>query len=406
MKKRISALMLGLLLASIVCAQNADTITNSSILKMVKAKLSDELIIDVIRSSPVQFELSENSLKNLSEQNVSQKIINVMKTAGGYREASMPDIFTSQQKVAPGEPEPLPVAPPSSPPVKKMPDSDNGNMALGYVVPIKNLITFYEKEFESLTATMEGWDKRINSLTDASNRIMEQIVQTGNQLTEKKNVDSKSFSGEILELKKQLNGYRENYRKAKENLLEEGENITKEMEKISSEKLQAVGNVYNSVSQDIKSADADPSVNPVSVAVTLKDLEVNKSASAYISPVHEMLVWQMNEIRETREVIKKWNVKVKEVMAADNELSRQLDPLRSKLGEYQSDTKKYKVEIAALKKQISGVEKERKNLKGRMEDDSKELASYLKQSRAEIQKTLEERFSDIIENINYSFGEN
>jgi len=406
MKKRISALMLGLLLASIVCAQNADTITNSSILKMVKAKLSDELIIDVIRSSPVQFELSENSLKNLSEQNVSQKIINVMKTAGGYREASMPDIFTSQQKVAPGEPEPLPVAPPSSPPVKKMPDSDNGNMALGYVVPIKNLITFYEKEFESLTATMEGWDKRINSLTDASNRIMEQIVQTGNQLTEKKNVDSKSFSGEILELKKQLNGYRENYRKAKENLLEEGENITKEMEKISSEKLQAVGNVYNSVSQDIKSADADPSVNPVSVAVTLKDLEVNKSASAYISPVHEMLVWQMNEIRETREVIKKWNVKVKEVMAADNELSRQLDPLRSKLGEYQSDTKKYKVEIAALKKQISGVEKERKNLKGRMEDDSKELAGYLKQSRAEIQKTLEERFSDIIENINYSFGEN
>lgn len=406
MKERISALMLGLFLASIVCAQNADTITNSSILKMVKAKLSDELIIDVIQSSPVQFELSENSLKNLSEQNVSQKIINVMKTAGGYREASMPDNFTSQQKVVPGEPEPVPVAPPSSPPVKEMPDSDNENIALGYVAPIKNLITFYEKEFESLTTTMEGWDKRINSLTDASNRIMEQIVQTGNQLTEKKNVDSKSFSGEILELKKQLNGYRENYRKAKENLLEEGEEITKEMEKISSEKLQAVGSVYNSVSQDIKSADADPSVNPVSVAVTLKDLEVNKSESAYISPVLEMLVWQMNEIRETREVIKKWNVKVKEVMAADNELSRQLDPLKSKLGEYQSDTKKYKGEIAALKKQISGVEKERKNLKGRMEDDSKELASYLKQSRAEIQKTLEERFSDIIENINYSFGEN
>jgi predicted nucleic acid-binding Zn-ribbon protein len=405
MKKRISALTLGLCIASIICAQNADTLTNSSIIKMVKAKLSDELIIEVIGSSPVQFELSENSLKYLSEQNVPQKIIDVMKKAGGYRDPSKSNIFTSQQKVVPVEPEPVPVVQPSGPPVKEIPAPDDENSALGYVAPMKNLITFYEKEFENLTATMAGWDKRINSLTDASDRILDQIDQTGNKLTEKKNVDSKSFSPEILDLKKQLTVYRENYRKAQESLLEEGENITKEMEKISSGKIQAVGNVYNDVSQDIKSADADPSVNPVSVAVTLKDLEVNKSASAYISPVHEMLVWQMNEIRETREVIKKWNVKVKEVIAADNELSRQLDPLKSKLGEYQSDTKKYKVEIAALKKQISGVEKERKNLKGRMEDDSKELAGYLKQSRAEIQKTLEERFSDIIENINYSFGE-
>jgi hypothetical protein len=45
---------------------------------MVKAKLSDELSTDVIQSSLVQFEQA-NSLKNLSEQNVSQKIINVMK---------------------------------------------------------------------------------------------------------------------------------------------------------------------------------------------------------------------------------------------------------------------------------------------------------------------------------------
>jgi chromosome segregation ATPase len=287
-----------------------------------------------------------------------------------------------------------------------LPGPVEDNVALGYVTSLKNLITFHEKEFETLTATMAKWDNEINALTNASNRILDQIDQAGNELREKKNLDSKSFSGEIIEMKKQLNGYRENYRKSKEDLLEKGDKIVKEVEKISSTKIKAAGDIYNDVSQDIRSTRADPSADPVSVTVNQKDLTVNGNISEYISPSLEMLVWHTNEIKGTCELIKRWNIKVREVMASGRELNSQLVPLKSKLDEYQSDTKKYKEEISSLKKQISGLEKEMKNLAGQMEDDSKELAGYVKQARAEVQKSLEQRFTDIIENINYSFREN
>ena len=411
MKKRISALITGLFIVSIVCAQNADTLTNSSIIKMVKAKLSEELIIDVVRSSPVQFDLSQNSMKNLSEQNVSQKIIDAMKVADEYQNASTANLSTLPQIAAIREP----VEKKGEKPAEAGRLSEQGgnemtalneSVALGYVTPIRDLIIFHETEFESLNSTMSEWDKKINDLTDAVNRLRDEIKRVENDLREKKNADSKSYSSGILELKKKLNGYRENYRTAREDLLEEGERIAKEMEKISSEQIQALGNAYNDISQDIKSAKADPSANPVSAPVNPNDLRINDNTSVLISPSTEMLVWRKNEIKETAEVIKKWNVKVKEAVANDKELSRQLEPLKSKLVEYQSDTKKYKSEITALKKQISGVEKERKNLAGRMEDDSRELAGYIKQARTDLQKTLDQRFSDIIENINYSFQEN
>ena len=418
MKKRVSALIFGLFMVIIVYGQNTDTLTNNSIIKMVKAKLSDELIIDVIKSSPVQFDLSENSTKNLSEQNVSQTIIDAMKIAGGVQNASSANLFASSQKTTikePVEKKPVitekPLQVPPDPVVQKesineVADPVNEGLALGYVIPVKDLITFHEKEFESLKSAMTEWDKKISDLKDSEKRLRTQLTMAENDLMGKKNADSKSYSSTILELKKELIGYRENYGKAKEKFREEGESIAKEMEKISSERTQAAGNAYNDVSQNIKSAKADPSANPVSVPVNPKDLKISDNTSIYISPSTEMLVWHMNKIKETSLVIEKWNVKVKEVVAADKELSRQLDPLKSKLEEYQSDTKKYKGEIASLKKQISGVEKERKNLAGRMEDDSKELANYIKQAKAEIQKTLEQRFTDIIENINYSFQEN
>ncbi len=40
-----------------------------------------------------------------------------------------------------------------------------------------------------------------------------------------------------------------------------------------------------------------------------------------------------------------------------------------------------------------------------MENDSKELADYLKKNCLEIQNSVKERFEDIIGNINYSYQE-
>ncbi|MBE0666462.1 MAG: hypothetical protein IH593_02200, partial [Bacteroidales bacterium] len=44
MKKYLSLILTGLLMAVVVNAQNADTLTNNSVIKLSKAKLSDKLI--------------------------------------------------------------------------------------------------------------------------------------------------------------------------------------------------------------------------------------------------------------------------------------------------------------------------------------------------------------------------
>jgi hypothetical protein len=71
MKKHISLILTGLLIAVMVNAQTPETLTNSSVIKMSKANLSDELITDMIQNSPVKFDLSESALKKLAGEGVS-----------------------------------------------------------------------------------------------------------------------------------------------------------------------------------------------------------------------------------------------------------------------------------------------------------------------------------------------
>lgn len=413
MGRKIFAIISGLFLAGLVCAQNADTLTNNSIMKMVKAKLSDELVIEVIQSSPVRFDFAESSMTILKEQNVSQTIIEAMKKASGFTNEATPDLLAKPENKTPSVAIPAPpsqekpvTAEPAVAPAVKSAEPAAEEVAIGYAAPLKNLITFHEAQFDELVSAIEKWDKKINALTDTKKRAWGLVTQTGDLLTEKKNADAKGFSSEIIDLKKKLNGYREDYKKTKDDMMKGGETIVKEIENFNSQKIKAAGNAYSDASQEIKSADNDPSTSPVTVSVTPKSLQMGDKTNSYLSPLQEMLVWHRNMITEIEKVIKKWNEKVKETYASDKELSLQLEPLKSKLDSYQSDTKKYKTEIAALKKQISVVEKGRKNLRGKMDDDSRELAGYIKDVKADIQKTLEQRSADIIENINYSFREN
>jgi len=78
--RRALLLIISLFFALSLHAQSSDTLTNSTILRMAKAQLADELIIDVIQSSIVQFDLSEKQLKSLRE-NVSDPVIEAMKEA-------------------------------------------------------------------------------------------------------------------------------------------------------------------------------------------------------------------------------------------------------------------------------------------------------------------------------------
>jgi len=85
--------------------------------------------------------------------------------------------------------------------------------------------------------------------------------------------------------------------------------------------------------------------------------------------------------------------------------NRFLKLLEQKVKDLSSNAKQNKSEISTLRKQVSEIEKSRKKLADKMKDDAKELASYLKQMSQKNQDAVEERFTDIIENITYCFQE-
>jgi uncharacterized coiled-coil DUF342 family protein len=400
MKRRLSVIITGLLIVSFIQAQTGETLTNSAIIKMVKAKLSNELIIDVIQSSTVLFDLNENAIKNLESENVTPQVIEAMKMARDAQ-ASEKNVTGVAPVLKTDKASAIPAAVKQKYEVQPTQVLD----ALNYVAPIKELVTYYQKEIKLLDGTITDWDTKIRNDLKEVNEINEQIIQLVSDLQEKKNADSKAYSSEILAMKKKLSEYRVNYKQLKTKLLTDGQNITKKLTDMSSEKARSIGKEYDEVSQLVKSANTDPGTGENAVPITFTGVNINDNTTYYIAPATEMLIWHQNEIDELQNLVKKWNPRVKEIIQKDAELKTKLQPVISKLDEYKANAKKYKTEIASLKKQRDGIEKERKQLAGQMENDSKELADYLKKISTEIQNSVKERFTDIIGNINYSYQE-
>lgn len=404
LKNRISIMITGLLLSGFILAQTGDTLTNNSIIKMARASLSDDLIMDVIKSSPVAFDLGENSIRVLTEEHVSLQVIETMRNAAN--KPSAPVIKNNPvQEPKVDKNTAVPVRDITAQKPEVQPQSLQVIEALGYITPLKELVAFYEKEYKSIEEAVTGWDDKIkNTLSEVSN-VNEQILQTETELRNKKNTDAKAFSSEITDLKKQLSESRTQYKELKNKMSADGETITEELSGMSSDLVRSMSKKYDEVSQLVKSAITNPAKGENAVPVTFTALQINNNISFYIKPVTEMLYWHQNEIDEVKNTITEWNPKVKEVVQKDAELAKKLEPIQNLLKEYQSNTKKYKTEIATLKKQSSELEKERKLLADQMANDSKELAAYLKNSSTKIQEIIEQRFADIIANINYYYQE-
>lgn len=66
-----------------------DAVTNASIEKLVKAGLSEEVIVSIVKSQPADFDLSADALIGLKQSGVSDRIIEAM-TARGTTPAGQP----------------------------------------------------------------------------------------------------------------------------------------------------------------------------------------------------------------------------------------------------------------------------------------------------------------------------
>jgi len=405
MKKHISLILTGLFIAVMVNAQNPETLTNSSVIKMSKANLSDELITDMIQNSPVKFDLSESALKSLAGQGVSTTVIQSMKSAGAVKKQAAEKPAPSIEKEITAASNEKEVIEPVASYIPSVGKETVSVEALNYVAPLTELIKFNEEKFNGLETTIVEWDKQVRGYVADVNKVKGQMLQVENELRQKKNADTKAFNADIESLKGKLEAYRKNYKQSKDIMLKEGDNIVKKIETISSDVTRDISKAYSDAGQQVVSANSDPASGEKAVTLNYTVREINDNAVGYIVFLTEMLAWYQNEISELNTVINDWNPRVTETIKEDDRLKSQLDPLEQKVKDLSSNAKQNKSEISTLRKQVSEIEKSRKKLADKMKDDAKELASYLKQMSQKNQDAVEERFTDIIENITYCFQE-
>ncbi len=417
MKKHISLILTGLLVAMAVCAQNPETLTNSSVIKMTKARLADELIIDMINNSPAMFDLSPGALRSLEGEGVSESVIQSMKSAtSGKPGAGKKEPATGNKPVnvtAPSVEDNLrasaaiPVEE-NTEPSEWIPSATVGEVsveALNYTAPLTELIKFYVNKYESTELTLSEWDRQVRGYIADINKVKGQMLQVENEMRSLKNADTKAFSEEINSLKGKLAAYRKNYSQSKDIMVKGGINIVKQIETMSSDLSKDIGKAYSQASQQVNSSDMDPSSGEKPVMLDYTVRQATTGCVSYIVYMNEMLAWYQNAIREINNLIEEWNPRVTGIIQEEARLKSQAEPIENRITELSSNSKQNRAEISDLKKQLSAIEKSGKQLADRMKDDAKELSSYLKKMSQAGQAAAEERFEDIIENVTYSFGE-
>jgi len=454
MKKSVFLSLVCVFVTVIMHAQNPEPLTNKSVINMSKANLSDEVIISLIRNSELKFDLSDEGINNMAGEGVSSAVLDVMKEASGYMAPGQSVTYKPGPALAPAAAQlPASVSATAQPPAPAEEATEEAGAAeensaevadamteeisgegtpipgiqamekdglaksgipaamgmtleaLNYVAPLAELIRFNETEFKTLEVNISEWDKQLMVLLGDINKVKDQMSMVDNELSDRKNADTRPFSADITALKKKLDIYRKNYQQSKEIMAEEGEKIIKKIEVEMAARVRSLSKAYSSAGQMIGSYETDPSAGERAVEFSFGEKEIRQAASPHMIYATDMLFWYCNEMTVIANTIIEWNPRVSGVLKEDENLRNQLDSMERKMEELKLNSKQNKDEIASLKKQVSQIEKGRKHIADQMKDDARELASQLKQVSQRNQDSVKERFTDIIENTTYSFGE-
>lgn len=464
MKKSVPVLLILLLTVNYLQAQPTEKMTNSILLRMVQAKLSDELIIGEINSSAVNFNVSPDSISYLAARNVSSPVLQAMKAAQERQASPTPVESTAVEPEKPAIPERKPTIQPAtvqasdsiqlpddeptatpqkealaqpentSPSTAAIPFKTNPSKsatepaarktakeitplrrveslknqsafsvdAMGYTIPMTELMVFFDHEFNSLTSTIEGWDQQIRNSLDKGRQINQQLLDVGTQLSDKINANTNGFSNEIVVLKKQLSDQRISYKQYKTNLFTEGMTITKKLKDMGNELDRSIGAKFAAVGNVVRSTNPDPA-SEMSQPFSIDKLPIGAEFTPYIAPATQLLFFCQNEIGSIRDLIELKNEDIREIHQKDAALTLRLEPLKKELTNLQVNAKKNKKEISALKKQCAELEKEKKSLSQQAEKNSKELAKTLEVMCNAVQGSVNQRVAEIIDQVNYLY---
>lgn len=393
-------------------AQSNETLTNTTVLKMVRAHLSDDLIIDEISNARVNFNMSPDSVTYLLNEHVSQEIINAMTDA----QQKQHPVISTPPPVTPPAAVPAPVTVPESKPdpvpeatqsvVSEKP-SGNTVTAISYVVPLKDLFVFFDARIVALNAYMLKWDAKIRKSLDDEKQLHESMLLMQADLTGKKNISAKPFDNDIMSQKAKLAKYREEHELLKEKIRAEGKELAEELKTMSNDQVNLVGNTFIEVNKNIKKVTADPAVGEFAEQIKIPETEITDNLIVHTEPLKVIPACYRNEIHSLKDTVILWTEKARVVIQRDAALKKQLEPLNNQLAQYLSQSKENqklnKTDIAALKKQCDNLVNERKDLFRKMEKDRDILTSNMTRLRDELISVLTERFLDAIENVEFSY---
>ena len=417
--------------------QGSELLTNATIVKMVQANLSEEIIIDEIQNSKVNFFLNDEEEKALKAAKVSEKIIQVMKASIPEKSIDRTlEVFSNEPKtnlnlslsisqvdsslsqnqklvetnIVPGTPESsneishainneLPAF--VSPSPDHIEFTELNVRAMSYVIPLLDLLTLMDKEYSLLYKTINMWDQQLFKVQQKISELADSMQIGEKELSRLKNADSKSFSAEVISTKKQLIDLRIMHAQLIKDMQGAKQYILLELTKSSSDYNNALLSKYSELSKRIKKAKPKLTdvANSKNIIISSRNFSIN--VEKVVSPLLEMLFFYQNEIIDVSELIKKWNTTVELCRKKDSELRKNLESIRQEIEAKKENSKANKNTISQLKKQESKLEKELKLLSKQIIDDSKKLSKFLNQRKLEVSTSQKERFQDIIENVTY-----
>lgn len=453
--KKFALFMTLVLFPAIIIAQDADVLTNAAVIRMVEASLSDEIIIDEIKSAQVKFDLNEDALKMLKQKNVSEPVIQAMKDAAEShvkivetnpaknetvkdtdslkKDTSVLNLNTAAPDTVKISVENVPVdtlanassskndvsvvelkasvnennaieASPSSVTGKGNAKSYGTDM-LSYVKPMKGLITFHENCFTEISGIVDKWNSRILDSLSKADMIKGKMAEIEKELYGKKTADSRKYSGDITTLKEQLSYYRNQLKILKLHMIADGEILSKEIKAEGDNLINSTGAKYDEVIKSVKGYKCDISGGDAPDLVASKELPVLSDVVDKVFPLTEISYFNKDQIEVIRKLSEEWDIRVNDIFQKDARTKDELQKSKSELAKYINEPKKYKYEISGLKKKCGSLEKTRKKYVSDMKKDSKELSVALDNISTELKFTLKERFKDITDNIGYLYQE-
>lgn len=273
--------------------------------------------------------------------------------------------------------------------------------ALDYVIPIKGLVTFFDKKRTEYAAYMKKWEDKLSSnlvILDVNNKKELQIEEQLNKLIK----ESIGTTSEINSLKDKLTTQRNQNERNRNQAIGYRTVITNDLHEMAKPQLASMKLQFIQTAEKIQPTTIATAMNNKSNIVFSEKI-VDLKTLSYLKPAEELLYWYQNVEHSFYKMIDSYNQKTMKIIKEDNELKEQLVLKNKQKLEYEKNKQIYKNEIKGLKKEISNTEKRQKDLSNQMQKDSKNLSKELKNYNKQMQAALKGKIQNVIKEINYSF---